>query len=134
MKRVVLDTNIFISGIFWQGNHCSRIIDRWEVGKYTLVSSIEIIDELTQTLRNFKIEMPEEMIHNWRKMIIENAVMVVPVKRLDVVKDDPDDNKFFEVAVAGNAGLIVSQDKHLLRIKEYRGIRVLTPKEFLKIA
>lgn len=55
--RVVLDTNVFISGIFWEGNFCSEIIELWKNGKFELVVSIELIEELMETLKSFKIQM-----------------------------------------------------------------------------
>ena len=132
--RVVLDTNIFISGIFWEGNYCSQIISAWRAGKITLISSLEIVQELVETLRDFKIEMGEEMIMEWQKMIIENAVIVIPMEKLDLIKEDPDDNKFFEAALAGEAQYIVSQDqKHVLNLAEFRGIKTIHPEEFVKL-
>lgn len=131
--KVVLDTNIFISGIFWEGNYCSQIIDAWRAGKIVLVTSLEIVQELVETLRDFKIEMPEEMIKEWQTMIIENSFIVIPKKKLDIVKEDPKDNKFFEAAIAGEAQYIVSQDKkHILKIGEYGGIKMIHPEEFVK--
>ena len=53
MIKVVLDTNVFISGIFWEGNFCSQIIDSWISGKITMISSLEIVEELGETLRDF---------------------------------------------------------------------------------
>ena len=132
--RVVLDTNIFISGIFWEGNFCSHIIDAWRAGRITLISSLEIVQELIETLRDFKIGMEEGMIGEWQTMIIENSVMVVPSERLDVVKEDPKDNKFFEAAVAGEAHYIVSQDKkHILKIGRYKRIKMIHPEEFVQL-
>ena len=63
-------------------------------------------------------------------MIVANCIMVKPTERLSVVLEDPDDNIFLEAAVAGEAGYLVSQDKHLLKIKEFRGIRIMKPEEF----
>ncbi|MDP6845958.1 MAG: putative toxin-antitoxin system toxin component, PIN family [Candidatus Nanoarchaeia archaeon] len=134
MMRVVLDTNIFISGIFWEGNYCSQIIDTWRAGKIMLVSSLEMVQEFLETIRDFKIEMPEAMIQEWRTMIVENSVMVVSTEKLDIVKNDPKDNKFFEAAVVGKAEYIVSQDKkHVLAIPEFRGIKTIHPEEFVKL-
>ncbi len=130
--RVVLDTNVFISGIFWEGNASAAIIDAWRNGNFTLVSSHSILEEFVRVLRSFKIKMDEEMIEEWQCMIIENAVIVEPIHKLEIVKADPSDNKFFEAAVAGNAQYIVSQDRHLLQVLEYEGIAVLTPSEFLQ--
>ncbi len=130
--RAVLDTNVFISGIFWEGNYCSQIIGAWRAGKVTLVTSLEIIQELVETLRAFKIRMPEEMIDEWRKTLVENAVVAVPATRVKVVQEDPADNKFFEAAIAGNAQYVVSQDKQVLKVGQYGGIKTVSPPEFLK--
>tara|TARA_Y100000310_G_C20370794_1_gene663396 strand:- start:145 stop:546 length:402 start_codon:yes stop_codon:yes gene_type:complete len=131
--RIILDTNVFISGIFWEGNFCAQIIEKWKNKEFELVSSVEILDELVKTLKDFKIEMPEEMIEDWRNLIIENSIIVEPTIKLDVVKDDPDDNKFLEAGVVGNVDLIISQDKHLLKLKEYEGIKIISPEDFLQI-
>ena len=58
-------------------------------------------------------------------------MLIEPEEKINIVKDDPDDNKFIEAAVAGKADHIVTQDAHLLKIKEYRGIKIITPREFI---
>ena len=131
--RVVLDTNVFISGIFWSGNYCSQLIDKWKNKEIELVSSIEIIEELVKTLRNFKIPMPESMIKEWRNVILNNSVIIEPSTKIDVVKEDPEDNKFLETAIDGKANFIVSQDRHLLNLKEYQGIKIVKPEEAVNI-
>lgn len=129
--RIVLDTNVFISGIFWEGNFCSQLVDKWKNKKFDLVSSMEIIDELVKTLKNFKIQMPDDMIQDWRNLIIENSIIVEPTIKLDVVKEDLDDNKFLEAGLTGKADFIISQDNHLLKLKEYEGIKIVNPEDFL---
>jgi uncharacterized protein len=129
--RVVLDTNVFISGIFWEGNFCSQIIDKWKNRKFELVSSREILEEFVNTLKNFKIQMPEDMIEEWKYLIIKNSIMVEPTIKLEIIKDDPEDNKFLEAGIAGNVDLIISQDKHLLNLEEYGEIKILSPMESL---
>jgi len=131
--RIILDTNVFVSGIFWEGNFCSQIIEKWKEKRFDLVSSIEIVDELVKTLLDFKIQMPKEMIKGWQKLIIENSAIVEPTIKIDFIKEDPNDNKFLEAAITGNADLIISQDKHLLKLKEYEGIRILKPEEVLSL-
>jgi len=66
-------------------------------------------------------------------LIIENSIIVKPTIKLDVVKDDPDDNKFLEAGVTGKANFIISQDKHLLKLGEYQGIKIVSLKEALLI-
>ena len=131
--RIVLDTNVFISGIFWEGNFCSKIIDKWRKGIFQLVSSPKLVEELVETLRSFKISMPEEMIQEWKNLIIETSIMVDPIVAVKAVKDDPEDDKFVEAAVYGEADFIVSQDKHLLKLKEYNKIKILKPEEAILI-
>ncbi len=131
--RIVADTNIFISGIFWEGNFSSQVIDLWRSGKIELVSSLPIAEEIVRNLRGFKIEMEEESVKEWEQIILENAILVESSEKLDIVKEDPDDNKVLEAAIAGNVEYVVTQDRHLLKLKEYNGIKIMTPEEFLKI-
>jgi len=72
------------------------------------------------------------MIEQWVNMIVENSILVEPDTQVQVVKNDPSDDKFIEAGIAGKADFIVSQDKHLLKIKSYRGVNILNPEEFLK--
>lgn len=131
--KVVLDTNVFISGIFWETTASAQIIESWKQGKFTLVSSLAIVQELVETLREFRIQLGEELIRSWETIVIENSFIVEPAVRVTVVRDDPSDNKFFEAAVAGGAELIISQDRHLLKIGEYQHVKVVLPQEFLKM-
>jgi len=127
--KVVLDTNIFISGIFWKGDS-NKIILKWKEGKFTLVSSLETILEVTKVLKDFKIKLPDEIIKEWTDLIVRNSIIVEPKEKIIIVKDDPTDNIFIEIAVAGNVDYIVSQDNHLLKLKEFRGLKIITPEEF----
>ncbi len=127
--RAVIDTNVFVSGIFWEGNFCSQIIEGWTKKNFELVSSMKILDEFVKTLKNFKIKMPDDMVEEWRNLILENSILVEPKIKLNVIKEDSDDNKFLEAGITGKADLIISQDKHLLKIKEYRGIKIVNPEE-----
>lgn len=131
--RVVLDTNVFVSGIHWVGDS-EKILRGWMLGEFTLVSSLPIIDEIVRVLMAFKVPLQPEDISWWENLILEKSSLVFPTKYLNVVKDDPDDDKFIEAAVEGNAIYIVSQDRHLLDIKEYSGIKILHPHEFLALA
>ena len=128
--RIVLDTNIFISGIFWSGDS-EKILFDWGNGKYKLIISTEIIREIVETLMDFKIQIPTNMLLLWISILSMNSNIVEPQEEINVVKEDADDNKFIEAAIEGNANYIITQDKHLLKIKEFRGIKILTPKEFL---
>ena len=130
--KVVLDTNIFISGIFWKGSS-NKVILNLREGKVTLVTSLKIISEIIKVLKDFKIRLLDDMIKEWVDLIVRNSIIVEPKERIEIVKDDPKDDIFIETAVAGNVDYIISQDNHLLKLKEFRGIKIITPEEFNKI-
>ena len=128
--KVVLDTNIFISGIFWKGDS-NKILLCWKEKQFKLVSSLELIDELVNTLNDFKIKMPDDMISAWIDLIIKNSELVKIKNELNLIKEDPADNKILETALIGGANYIITQDKHLLNLYEFKSIKIIKPKEFL---
>ncbi|MEK6970591.1 MAG: putative toxin-antitoxin system toxin component, PIN family [archaeon] len=128
--RVVLDTNIFVSGIHWTGKS-GRIIEKWLEGGFTLITSPSITSEIVRTLEEFRIPLSVETIVSWRTALETKSIVVYPSQKLSVISD-PDDNKFLEAAIEGNALYLVSQDKAVLRVKEYCGVFLLGPDEFLK--
>lgn len=130
--KVILDTNVIVSGIFWKGVS-EKVLYALADDKFKLVISSGIITEIIKTLTNFKIKLSFDEILLWLSILLWKAELVEPEERVDVIKDDPDDNKFIEAAIEGNADYIVSQDKHLLNIKEYQGIKIILPEEFVKI-
>ena len=130
--KVVLDTNVFISGIFWKGAS-NKVILNWKEGKFTLITSLETILEIIKILKDFKTKLPDDLIKEWVDLIVRNSIIVGPKEKMTIVEDDPKDNIFIETAVAGNADYIISQDNHLLKLKEFRGIKIITPEEFNKI-
>ena len=129
--RIVLDTNVFVSGIHWTGSS-EKVLRAWMNNDFELVSSLPILEELVRILMSFKVPLNPEDISWWESLILEKSVIVAPTETVDVITD-PDDNKFVEAALEGKAQYIVSQDKHLLILKEYRGIKVLHPDELLKL-
>ncbi len=130
--RAVLDTNVFISGIFWKGSS-NRVITNWKEGKFSLVTSLETVSEIINVLKDFKIKLSDDMMKEWVDLIIRNSIIVEPKEKIAIVKDDPKDDIFIETAVAGDVNYIVSQDNHLLKLKEFRRIKIFTPEEFNKI-
>ena len=70
------------------------------------------------------------MIREWIDLIVRNSIIVEPKEKISIVKDDPKDNIFIETAIAGNADYIITQDNHLLKLKEFRRVKVITPEEF----
>jgi hypothetical protein len=134
--NIVIDTNIFISAAFWSGAS-EKIILKVEGKEISLVLSKEIIKEFSKVLNYDEIKNKVkdknlEMKYTLHK-IISISEIVEPTQKLQIVEDDPDDNKFIEAAVEGNASYIISNDKHLLNIGEFNGIKIIQPDEFLRI-
>ncbi|MBS3061723.1 MAG: putative toxin-antitoxin system toxin component, PIN family [Candidatus Diapherotrites archaeon] len=126
---VVLDTNVLISATFWPGasNHITLLAIEQKIRCFT---SPEIMDEYSFILdRDFK-QTKSEIEAKVSKVLSFHEV-VNPGRRLEIVKDDPADNKIIEAALEAHADFIVTGDKHLLKIGEYNRIRIVTPKNFL---
>ena len=130
--RVVLDTNILISALFWRGNPYKVVSNALEK-RYSLYLSDEILNELEEKLR-IKFEFPEDKIRNHIEILREHGKVIKPDVEVGIIREDPDDNKVLECAVSCNADYIVSGDSHLLKLKEFKGVRIVTAKEFLDLA
>jgi putative PIN family toxin of toxin-antitoxin system len=131
LDRIVVDTNIYISAIFWGGKP-REIIDLGRDNRVHIFTSLEIENEIAEKLRT-KFRLDEEEIN---QILLDFSTLTVPVKvttKIEALPDDPEDNKFIECAVLSGANYIVSGDKHLLELKEYSGIKILKASEYLAI-
>ena len=130
MTRVVLDTNVFVSSFF--GGNPRTIVDLWKAGEITLCLSRAIVEEYVEVLRRLGLQNERELGELLALFARGfNVQFTAKTPQLRVVKEDPDDDKFIECAVALNAEIIISGDRALTGIQNYMGIRIVTPKEFL---
>jgi len=128
--RIILDTNVVISGIFFAGPPY-QILKAWRKGKLHLLISEEILAEYRRVGETLALQFPSIDLLPILDMLRANAE-VISVKCLpEPVCDDPDDDKFLACALAGECKLIVSGDKHLLKVSGFRSIKVLKPREFV---
>jgi len=123
---------VLVSALFWSGPE-STVVESVETGIVEGYISPPIIDELNRVLRYPNFGLAGEEVEDALNYYITVLVLVRPESRLDVVKDDPEDNKVLECALEAHADFIVTGDNHLLRIHEYRGIRTVRASEFLEI-
>jgi uncharacterized protein len=129
MTRVVADTNIYISALMF-GGLPGLVLDLGLMRAFTLVNSPALLDELEDKLRvKFGVSPPDAAAI--RIKLASAGDLIDPAIVLNVVADDPDDNRVLECAVAGQADHIVSGDRHLLRLKRHAGISILTARRFL---
>lgn len=127
----MLDTNVYISAILFGGN-CEEILKLASQKIFNVMASKKIFDEIKSVLKE-KFHWTDNQIVEVTKYIKEIASVVNPNISLNIIKEDPADNKIIECAVSSNAAYIVTGDKHLLAVKEYAGIKIVSPVEFLRL-
>lgn len=135
--RAVIDTNVLVSRLLSAQGTPATVFQRWEEEQFVLMVSAPILDEYRRVLAYDRLRklhrLSDEDIQNLVTGIQQVAVFVEVQGILRVVPDDPDDDRFVECAVEGRADVIVSGNDHLLRLKAYQGIQILTPAAFLAL-
>jgi len=128
--RVVMDTNVFISGVFFSGPPY-QILKAWQSGEFELAISEEILNEYRRVGEILAEEHSAIDLSPILTFVLEHAKVYRPVKLKEPICEDPDDDKFIACALASGCGVIISGDKHLLKVSGYQGIEVLKPREFV---
>ena len=134
--RVVLDTNVMVSGLLWKGKS-NQILEWVEEGKLELCQSKKTLEELTQVLDYPRIKK------RVKKLGMKADEIIVSVERGSkifdiltneaVVTEDPDDDIFINLALTSGAKFIVSGDSHLLNIGQHKDIKILSPNQFVNM-
>ena len=131
--KIVVDTNVLVSSSFWYGSS-DRIMNMVEQEKVKLFLSRHILkefvtvlayDEIQKKVADKKLEMKRTI-----DKIISLSTIIEPNEKIFVC-EDVDDNIILECALEGKVNFIISQDDHLLKLREFRGIRIVAPEEFL---
>ncbi len=134
--RVVLDTNVYISALLWTGVP-HRLLRLAEAGDITLVTTPAIMEELREVLERPKFMPRIRALQSSVAELMEALLSIVEVVQdlpiEPVVKRDPDDDKILACASGARADWIVSGDDHLLSLKSYREISILTPRQFVRM-
>ena len=128
--KIVLDTDVFISGVFFKGPP-QKILKAWRDGRIKILISEEIIEEYRRVGELLSKQFPGIECGSILKLLAINAQFVQPKKLSAPVCEDPDDDKFLECAISGNSDFIVSGDKHLLKVSGHKRIEVITPRNFV---
>jgi uncharacterized protein len=129
MKRAILDTNIIISSAL--GGALVLILERWDKGEFTVIVTSDILREYFEVLNRPKFKLKQETIDKITRYIYQFSEFVIPEENLKLIEADPADDKFLEAAIAGKVDFIVSGDDHLLELKEFRSIPILSGREFM---
>ncbi|HXJ95879.1 MAG TPA: putative toxin-antitoxin system toxin component, PIN family [Terriglobia bacterium] len=132
MIRVTADTNILVSGTVYARGNPRRLLQMALAGDINLTVSQWIIDEMADVLRR-KFDATPGNVAEARGIIAAAARIVRPSVQLDIVKEDPSDNRILECAVSAGSDYLVTGDKDLLRLEQYDSIRILSVSNFLDV-
>jgi uncharacterized protein len=131
--NVTADTNVLISALVYRRGKPYQLLQMATAGDINLTVSEDIVTEMAEVLvRKFKAS--EQEVAEAIAIVRDAARIVRPSVTLDVVKDDPDDNRIVECAVSAGSDFIVTGDKDLLRMGRYDSIRILNVSDFLAVA
>ena len=132
VRAVVIDTDVVVSALLF-GGIPGKLIPLWKAGHIRPKASREIIDEYIRVLAYPKFNLSEEEINF---LLYEEILPYFEVVRVGLgrvlIRDDPSDDKFIRCAEASKSNIIISGDRHLLRLKSYGKVKIVTPSQFLK--
>ncbi len=130
--KVVFDTNVVVSASFWRGIPFDCLA-AWAQGQCVAVVSASLIAEYHDTFEELRLDYPGIKPVEWVAALTESAELVFPAERASGATPDPGDEMILECALAGEVDFIVSGDKkHLLPLREFQGIRIVGPADFLR--
>jgi putative PIN family toxin of toxin-antitoxin system len=131
MPRAVLDTNVLVSAVISQGKP-RELLGRGIAKQFSIVLSDFILKEFVRVLRRPRFETSEDEIHKIVLALIQTGEVVSVRSNFKVVKHDPDDDAIVNTAHDGRADMIVTGDSHLLRLKSFKGIKIVSVSEALR--
>jgi putative PIN family toxin of toxin-antitoxin system len=129
--RIVPDANVIISATLF-GGPPAEVIMRMVVGSAQGFTSLPILEEVREVLQRPKFGLSPEQTLTIIEELHGLCRIVTPMERVRAVAADPDDDRVLECAAAAEADFIVTGDQHLLGLAEWRGIRILSPAQFLR--
>lgn len=137
MLRVVLDTNLFVSSLLVKSGLPAQAVAAWRERSYLLVTSPPLIAEIVHTLNYDRIRRKYNITDDdvgQLLTLLEKDALIVPgqIEISGVIPDDPDDERVLACALEGQADLIVSGDQHLLDLKSYQDIPIVTVRQFIE--
>jgi len=131
MLKLVLDTNILVSASIHRGNEF-ELLKQARIGKVPIFLSHQILNEYLDVIARRKFDFSISQRKEAFKQLLSTVRLVMPDQRVDIVETDPADNRILECALCAKADLIVSGDSHLLSLKEFKGMKIVSSREALR--
>jgi len=130
--RIVIDTNVLVSAFGWPGKP-RQIFKQVLNGQFELIISEKQFTEIQRVLNYPKLKLTTQEQERFLDVLARTARMVETHNEVQIIKEDPPDNALLEAAIEHNARAIISGDQHLLKVKNFQNIKILTPAEFLDL-
>jgi len=130
---VAVDTNVLISAVGWDGNE-RKVIEKALIGEVTLIIGDEVLDEFHEVVQRQKFSFIDRgKLEQFILLLTHFSEIVHPKEKVCLITDDPDDNKVLESSLEGMADIILTGDKHLLKLRTFEGRPIMKPARFLKV-
>lgn len=129
--RIVPDPKVFFSGLLFTGP-AHKILQAWRDGRVRIVLSPEIFEEYQRVGMELESRFKDVKVSPFLELLTAHAEMIYSPSILPRIQEDPSDNKFLACALAGRANFVVSGDRHLLKLHEFQGIKIVRPRKFFE--
>jgi len=137
MIKVVLDANVFVSAVLKPQSDIAHILELIRENAIQLFVSPDILAEVKRVLSYPRLRAIHRRSPRWIKSFIQDISALAEITpgelEIDAVKDDPSDNIYLPCAVEGQVDFVVSGDKHLKNLRQFQGIPIVEPAEFLNV-
>ena len=123
---VTFDTNALLSATLWDGSVAQKLLHDLIMQNVKIYSSLEILNEYQKVLKR-DFDFSDEGVAEIMEKVLAFVTLVKPSMKVNVVKEDADDNIIIECALESNSKYIITYDPHLLKLKEHKGIQIIKP-------
>lgn len=133
LSKVIIDTNVWISAIFWGGKP-RQVIEAWIDNRFSLIISSPLRRELYKTIEKKAkvLKLFPDYALKWLEIISQRAILIHPKEKIEICRHSKD-NMLLEASVEGKVDYLVTGDKDLLTIKTFKNTKILKPARFLEI-
>lgn len=128
--KVVIDTNVFVSGIFFSGPPY-RILKAWQDDRIRIAVTEEILEEYRRVIEELSVKFKDVNFDHILEQVLIKAELAPSYSFKETICEDPDDDKFLACAIAAKSKYIISGDQHLLKIGKFLNTNIVTPRYFL---
>lgn len=130
MVRVVIDTNILVSALIKRGKPRKLVLKLLE--EHTVILSRQMLAELADVLTRDKFAVKTSQVDRFLAILVRKSKIVTPSSRFKIISEDPDDDVVLNTAYAGKAEYIVTGDRHLLALKEFKRTKIVTVTQIIE--